>query len=532
MDVENNVEIPDDAVILSHDDYVFKGYNSGHYTWCIDKQLVDSILSGQCRHRIQSERFSMANLFWRLEMRYVKTEDNKDHLRLQLKMDEEILRPAEVKSISVSSILMCDQTLMGKCQTQSWPYWSSNTRDFECLFNHLNSWQQQNFDRLSFTASIFIPYIESNCFQGELSRSISSFKFKWNLQCGILRTMFCAYYQYMLSPILDNMWQIEFYPGTSGAKRFSLKLIHHPPSIKSIRFRFTLSCVESGAVKTAETRFQIRSDSINYGKRNCCELELLKESDYSDHDSLTLLIDLEILKVKGYDDDDADEMPKHTSDPVEIANIISALKRDEKPLSLEEAKIRLSSNTTLNIDTEIKQIGSNTNDLKSLQNVVEKQQETIESLSNMMGTLQSKVELLTTQIASIQSVLSDEHKVEGVDDLKERMDVLDLNMKRLMEKKKENEHGDAAVMEVQRWLKMVNLEQYLDLFIRNGFDQLSVIQTLTMNDLLEIGIEKKGHRIRIVQAIAIMKATGTTSQSQTAKPSEPGTAWSWNSELF
>ena len=460
---------------------------------------------------------------------------------MELRLDEEILKPTEVQHIPVLSLLICDQTSTGKYKTQTQPY-ITNTFGyyFACEFGDLNIWEQQHFDCLSFTASVFIPYIVfRDSVQGRLSRSISNLKSIWNIQSGvlgILKKMFrtdrySRFNDNIVSPILDNMWQIQFKPNfrhseTGVEDQFSLKLVQDSPSIKSIKVRFTLSCVESGAVKTAEKRFQIGSSS----HFNSCDLNLLRKSDLSNNESLTLVVGLEILQIKSNDDEDADEMPTHctqqTSDPAEIAKIITALKRsDMRPLTLQEAQTWTLTNTLSNVQTTTEQTDSNTNDVKALQNVVEKQKATIESL-------QSKVDLLTAQLAKIQSMISDERKVEGVDDLKERVDALDLNVKRLMEQKEEKEHENAAVSEVQRWLKMVNLVEYLDLFIRNGFDQLSVIQTLSMDDLLEMGIEKKGHRIRIVQAIAIMKATGTTSQSQTAKPSEPGTPWSWNSELF
>merc|ERR1711951_177813 len=58
---------------------------------------------------------------------------------------------------------------------------------------------------------------------------------------------------------------------------------------------------------------------------------------------------------------------------------------------------------------------------------------------------------------------------------------------------------------VRRWMvKEVKLPQYMDLFVENGFQDLSVIQALTMNDLLEMGIDKKGHRIKITQSISKM----------------------------
>lgn len=38
------------------------------------------------------------------------------------------------------------------------------------------------------------------------------------------------------------------------------------------------------------------------------------------------------------------------------------------------------------------------------------------------------------------------------------------------------------------WLKGINLSQYLDNFLKNGFDSLPVLKNMSKRDLMEIGI--------------------------------------------
>ena len=55
---------------------------------------------------------------------------------------------------------------------------------------------------------------------------------------------------------------------------------------------------------------------------------------------------------------------------------------------------------------------------------------------------------------------------------------------------------------ISDWMvNVVKLPQYLDVFIENGYEEASVIQTLTPCDLHEMGIDKKGHQIKILQTI-------------------------------
>eukprot|EP01083_Nonionella_stella_P070959 190229_1 len=56
--------------------------------------------------------------------------------------------------------------------------------------------------------------------------------------------------------------------------------------------------------------------------------------------------------------------------------------------------------------------------------------------------------------------------------------------------------------EIRMWLKgEANMEQYVGVLIRNGFDDFILIQTLTLELLETIGIHKIGHRMQIMKLI-------------------------------
>jgi hypothetical protein len=54
-------------------------------------------------------------------------------------------------------------------------------------------------------------------------------------------------------------------------------------------------------------------------------------------------------------------------------------------------------------------------------------------------------------------------------------------------------------MEIKAWLQNIGLEQYADRFQENNID-VSVLPTLTDEDLKELGIESLGHRKAIIAA--------------------------------
>ena len=72
------------------------------------------------------------------------------------------------------------------------------------------------------------------------------------------------------------------------------------------------------------------------------------------------------------------------------------------------------------------------------------------------------------------------------------------------EEEKEEKEGknDNKKEEVRRWLlETVELPEYINNFINQGFDELNIIKSMTMNELIEIGLKKLGHRKKILNFI-------------------------------
>ena len=208
----------------------------------------------------------------------------------------------------------------------------------------------------------------------------------------------------------------------------------------------------------------------------------------------------------------------------EIAELQSTVKKQQEQLSIYErmcARIDRLEQRENEMDNMMKRMDKLERELetqykpriKSLWNGLHGMNKITKSMQNEMK-----------QIATRQSVVDDERKIDRMDAMMERVDRLETNLSRFMsESLQKRNQTDDELEAVRHWMcKEVKMPQYLDLFIENGFDHLSVIQALTMNDLLEMGIEKKGHRIRIVQAIAMLKATGSGNQR---RATDVGPSW-------
>ena len=102
---------------------------------------------------------------------------------------------------------------------------------------------------------------------------------------------------------------------------------------------------------------------------------------------------------------------------------------------------------------------------------------------------------IKSQLNDLRNVVIKEQKneeINGLDALNERIDSLEINLRRLMQRDHRQDRINSTLAAVRRWMNtVVELPQYMDMFIENGFEDLSVIQDLTIDDLMEMGIEKK-----------------------------------------
>ena len=113
------------------------------------------------------------------------------------------------------------------------------------------------------------------------------------------------------------------------------------------------------------------------------------------------------------------------------------------------------------------------------------------------------------------SVLHGAKKDDAIQKLNDKFDELRNDMMEMIQRisiqkhsidKSEVTTGDVAHSnksdEVYKWLEdIVRLPQYYDIFVDNGFDDMEFIKDVTNEDLQEIGIDKLGHRKRLMKCI-------------------------------
>jgi len=166
---------------------------------------------------------------------------------------------------------------------------------------------------------------------------------------------------------------------------------------------------------------------------------------------------------------------------------------------------------TFKIDIELYAVyDQNDNDITHkylyLQNAPNEKMKMNDSSSIKLDSLVVQMEKMTSAIQKIQSRMKQielklvkEQKGNNLDDVFKEIDALKKTVNKLSEKVNPKRQQLRAWME-----EKVKLPQYYDVLIENGIEDLSTAKLLTMETLKGIGIEKIGHCMKILHAVALM----------------------------
>ena len=70
-----------------------------------------------------------------------------------------------------------------------------------------------------------------------------------------------------------------------------------------------------------------------------------------------------------------------------------------------------------------------------------------------------------------------------------------------------NSKEEANEWTLRKWMESeVKLPQYFEMLMENGFEDMESLKDITMEHLREMGIDKIGHRLRLMKSVAALKA--------------------------
>ena len=549
-----------------NDNAVLEGPNCGQFTWKItDKKLINEIWNAKGGQSFESKPFTIANHTWKLhiypngyftdDFGRKKTGEVVVYLQLLnsnqfISKYQTLLIISDQDSFVLSSNMSTHSSFFGSSNYRSLSVWKSIsmstsltiTVSLNILSIILSEEGEHLINELQSISAPLISVPKNVCFRWQVDPQVFSvFKNIGTDHQGYWRGA---------SPIFGNMWQILWNAISQGdGDHFvvaELVCINPLPFASTVQVTVKCEISEFSDSQRTDHRFETQ-----FGKGEYCYTKYQIYSgkcNSNDVEKITFIVDIESINVTYYDPKELH--PLLICDPDQIAYVLSLNEADKS------AQYKLNQSMAVSDDhksVEIESVADNVKannepimdamaaEISVLQSTVKEQQEKLEENKNVMNDMMKRMESLEKeletqykprikslwnglhgmdkvtksmqrdmkQIALQRTAMNANHKNDGISDITERMDRLEMNMSRFMADSRRNDDPKKRTLEaVRKWMETsVQLPEYLDLFIENGFDHLSVIQTLTIDDLLEMGIEKKGHRIRIVQAIAKLKAS-------------------------
>ena len=120
-----------------------------------------------------------------------------------------------------------------------------------------------------------------------------------------------------------------------------------------------------------------------------------------------------------------------------------------------------------------------------------KQQEKVPNALDRIKSLESFKESTMVQTAEILAMVTQ----------------LRVEIAVLKDTKQNQERTEPEKLDLQTWLEHdVKLPQYVELLMDNGFEDMESMKYITMDHLREMGIEKMGHRLKLMKSVAKLKA--------------------------
>ena len=141
----------------------------------------------------------------------------------------------------------------------------------------------------------------------------------------------------------------------------------------------------------------------------------------------------------------------------------------------------------------------------------------MEYIYQSLQEMQSNIQQLSKQMNALQAFITEEKKNDEIGDIKKEMEIIKQNVNKLMnEKNINNKKVSNDQEEVKKWMTdIVKLPQYIDLFLEQGFESLDIIKCIKMDDLTSIGMDKRGHNIKILKEIAKLNQQNSANEGNT-----------------
>eukprot|EP01084_Bolivina_argentea_P146358 256293_1 len=263
------------------------------------------------------------------------------------------------------------------------------------------------------------------------------------------------------SPIFDHMFRLRVYPNgetikNKGFTSVYLKLCVVPSCVSKMNVKFTMKCDQTDANYSANKEF-------SFDKRSDGEKKFMRLTEIETFESVTFTVDFDIVNVEFIAMEEERDL-HWVYGAVQMDNVLASVSNDEdvmvKQMKFDKKLETLTKNMNANNDV-IKEMQKNMNQMMQ-------QMKDIESI--IIGSRKSNEELDDEKVSTkYEDVAPNDNQAESV---------------------------------MVKWMKeTVKLPQYVSLFNENGLDDMETIKSITMKELIMIGVGIVGHRIKIINEI-------------------------------
>ena len=313
---------------------IFEGENTGYYEWIIlDQQLIDKILNAKTGEGFESEIFELSGLNWRIQIYsngYRKAAEGSCVVYLEL-----VSKPSPLDRVVISFAILLKQTMT------SWTNRAEYTEigqswGFPNRVLSLSDLKQLDVKQISIFVSIKIKYLVLNTDSEGLSLNTisppplvmnvpSKSQYSFQIEDNIMNMMRnCKNGRQFESEIFDNMWRLSYRPNGrltthEGYWSVYLTLCILPPFIQSIQTRYTIKCKQTDESFSEDHEYIL--NKLSHGNN-----KWLKSKQIADLESISFIIDIDILKVSTIDPNDN---PYHIHDQSQIQHILSRIMKPE-----------------------------------------------------------------------------------------------------------------------------------------------------------------------------------------------------------
>eukprot|EP01084_Bolivina_argentea_P143562 252044_1 len=468
-----------------NDDNCFK--IGEEFTWTItDGTLTSFYTYKPGQQYINSPTFTLCNLKWKIDIYPNGYQlDTKGSFKIYIEL---LSMPKTAQNIIVCRTIRCDEPnikITNICQ-----YKKSVATGWKRGTLLLNEIKQKQYKSLTFRIRIKILQINFNtkkqlCNPNRDATYPKKFKVKWKLSGNVMKTMkeSTAGKKYE-SKMFHDMWCLQCMPNKRNYMRIYLQLTGLPMGSKSVLVQYRISFKEIDSTEIGSHEFDYKKTWKN------TETKLLSFDRFKRFDTLTIYAKIEVLKE--FDMNGENITLKQNGH--EWNNWINEQKNNE---CIGNKKI-------------IGKYKDSDDEMKRLQHRSDKMHGKINKLLVKTRKYNNNNEHSMTEYSRTESFISDySQSIKSnsnqihINQIYERMQTLQNKLDII-----QCTHGisKTETHQVYVWLEKLNLMQYYNCFIDNGFGDLETIMKITTKQqLIEIGIDKLGHRIKIFNEIKDFK---------------------------